>query len=30
MQVLGWLPHQARVTRRWLSLAMIAIVSAAR
>lgn len=29
MRSLGWLPHQARVTRRWLSLAMIAIVSAA-
>jgi hypothetical protein len=29
MRTLGWLPHQARVTRRWLSLALIAIVSAA-
>lgn len=29
MQALGWLPQQARLTRRWLSLAMIAIVSAA-
>jgi len=29
MRTLGWLPHQVRVTRRWLSLAMIAIVSAA-
>jgi len=26
---LGWLPHQVRVTRRWLSLGTIAIVSAA-
>ena len=26
---LGWLPHQIRVTRRWLSLSTIAIVSAA-
>jgi hypothetical protein len=26
---LGWLPHQVRVTRRWLSLATIAVVSAA-
>ena len=29
VRTLGWLPHQVRVTRRWLSLAMIAIVSAA-
>ena len=26
---LGWLPHQVRVTRRWLSIGTIAIVSAA-
>ena len=29
MRAVGVLPHQARVTRRWLSLALIAIVSAA-
>ncbi len=29
MRHLGWLPHQVRLTRRWLSLSVIAIVSAA-
>ncbi|HEX5246169.1 MAG TPA: hypothetical protein VFW41_03470 [Gaiellaceae bacterium] len=29
MRALGWLPQQVRVTRRWLTVTMIAIVSAA-
>ena len=29
VQAMGWVPHQVHVTRHWLSLAMIAIVSAA-
>jgi uncharacterized membrane protein len=29
VQAMGWVPHRVHVTRRWLSLTMIAIVSAA-